>query len=109
MCHISQPQLLQLAHETQYRAAEMALARLSAVSDLVPVIEWLLYSTMRKEALLTSQIEGAQATLTDLCTRMRELRLTIAMMTRRSPNISSGSPPIVAAYFRSSQVVPINV
>lgn len=46
--------------------AEMALARLSGVSGLVPSVDWLLYSAIRKEALLTSQIEGTQATLTDL-------------------------------------------
>jgi len=46
--------------------AELALARLSAVSGLVPSVDWLLYSAIRKEALLTSQIEGTQATLTDL-------------------------------------------
>ena len=48
------------------RQAELALARLSGVSGLVPSVDWLLYSTIRKEALLTSQIEGTQATLTDL-------------------------------------------
>lgn len=48
------------------RQAELALARLSGVSGLVPSIDWLLYAAIRKEALLTSQIEGAQATLTDL-------------------------------------------
>jgi Fic family protein len=48
------------------RQAELALARLSGVSGLVPSVEWLLYSAIRKEALLTSQIEGTQATLTDL-------------------------------------------
>ncbi|MDA8383640.1 MAG: Fic family protein [Betaproteobacteria bacterium] len=48
------------------RAAELALARLSGVSGLVPSVDWLLYSAIRKEALLTSQIEGTQATLTDL-------------------------------------------
>jgi Fic family protein len=46
--------------------AELALARLSGVSGLVPSVDWLLYSAIRKEALLTSQIEGTQATLTDL-------------------------------------------
>jgi Fic family protein len=46
--------------------AEMALARLSGVSGLVPSVDWLLYSAVRKEALLTSQIEGTQATLMDL-------------------------------------------
>lgn len=44
----------------------MALARLSGVSGLVPSVDWLLYSAVRKEALLTSQIEGTQATLADL-------------------------------------------
>ena len=46
--------------------AEMALARLSGVSGLVPSVDWLLYSAIRKEALLTSQIEGTQATIIDL-------------------------------------------
>lgn len=48
------------------QAAELALARLSAVAGLVPSVDWLLYSAIRKEALLTSQIEGTQATLADL-------------------------------------------
>jgi Fic family protein len=48
------------------RQAELALARLAGVSGLVPSVAWLLYSAIRKEALLTSQIEGTQATLTDL-------------------------------------------
>jgi Fic family protein len=47
-------------------SAELALARLSGVSGLVPSVDWLLYSAIRKEALLTSQIEGTQATLADL-------------------------------------------
>ena len=46
--------------------AEMALARLGGMAGLVPSVDWLLYSAIRKEALLTSQIEGIQATLTDL-------------------------------------------
>ena len=50
----------------QNRQAELALARLSGVSGLVRSVDWLLYSAIRKEALLTSQIEGTQATLTDL-------------------------------------------
>jgi Fic family protein len=48
------------------RTAELALARLSGVAGLVPSEDWLLYSAIRKEALLTSQIEGTQATLADL-------------------------------------------
>lgn len=48
------------------RQAELALARLTGVAGLVPSVDWLLYSAIRKEALLTSQIEGTQATLSDL-------------------------------------------
>ncbi len=48
------------------RQAELALARLAGVSGLVPSVDWLLHSAIRKEALLTSQIEGTQVTLTDL-------------------------------------------
>ena len=48
------------------RQAELALAGLVGVSGLVPSVGWLLYSAVRKEALLTSQIEGTQATLIDL-------------------------------------------
>lgn len=47
-------------------AAVTALQRLSAVAGLVPSVDWLLYSAIRQEALLTSQIEGTQATLVDL-------------------------------------------
>ena len=46
--------------------AELALARLSGVAGLAPSVDGLLYSAIRKEALLTSQIEGTQASLTDL-------------------------------------------
>lgn len=60
------PGLALEAYEVLNRKAEMALARLSGMSRLVPSVEWLLYSAIRKEALLTAQIEGTQATLTDL-------------------------------------------
>ena len=50
----------------QLGAAGQALTRLSVVTGLVPSVDWLLYSTTRREALLTSQIEVTQATLTDL-------------------------------------------
>lgn len=36
------------------------------MSGLVPSVDWLRYSAIRKEALLTSLIEGTQATLVDL-------------------------------------------
>jgi Fic family protein len=62
----SKPALAPESYAAGVRAAELALARLSGVSGLVPSVEWLLYSAIRKEALLTSQIEGTQATLADL-------------------------------------------
>ncbi len=60
------PPLAPACYADLNRAAELALARLSGASGLVPSVDWLLYSAIRKEALLTSQIEGTQATLTDL-------------------------------------------
>ncbi|MDP2783810.1 MAG: Fic family protein [Sulfurimicrobium sp.] len=61
-----EPALAPGSFADQNRQAELALARLSGMSGLVPSVDWLLYSAIRKEALLTSQIEGTQATLTDL-------------------------------------------
>ena len=60
------PSLSETSYVDLNRQAELALARLAGVSGLVPSVDWLLYSAIRKEALLTSQIEGTQATLTDL-------------------------------------------
>jgi Fic family protein len=62
----AKPVLAIEAYAARNHQAELALARLSGVSGLVPSVDWLLYSAIRKEALLTSQIEGTQATLTDL-------------------------------------------
>ncbi len=62
----SKPELAPESWSAGVRAAELALARLSSVSGLVPSVGWLMYSAIRKEALLTSQIEGTQATLADL-------------------------------------------
>lgn len=46
--------------------AEASLARLDLAGAMVPSLKWFLYSFVRKEAVLTSQIEGTQATLMDL-------------------------------------------
>jgi Fic family protein len=62
----AQPELAPESYVAANRVAELALARLSGVAGLVPSVDWLLYSAVRKEALLTSQIEGTQATLADL-------------------------------------------
>jgi Fic family protein len=60
------PPLAAESHAAANPRAEAALARLAGVAWLVPSVDWLLYSALRKEALLTSQIEGTQATLADL-------------------------------------------
>jgi len=49
-------------------AAQTALARLDVAAALVPSTDWFLYGFVRKEAVLTSQIEGTQATLRDVLT-----------------------------------------
>lgn len=60
------PLLTDAVWGTHNDVAVMALQRLSAVAGLVPSVDWLLYSAIRQEALMTSQIEGTQATLVDL-------------------------------------------
>ncbi len=62
----AEPVLADSVWRTHNDAAVMALQRLSAVAGLVPSVDWLLYSAIRQEALMTSQIEGTQATLVDL-------------------------------------------
>ena len=47
-------------------AALLALGRLDGVSSVLPDTHLLLYTYVRKEAVLSSQIEGAQSTLADL-------------------------------------------
>lgn len=47
-------------------AAETALERLAMAGEMIPSIDWFVYSFVRKEALLSSEIEGTQATLTDV-------------------------------------------
>lgn len=46
--------------------AEHALTRLGLAGEMVPSIDWFIYAFVRKEAVISSQIEGTQATLLDL-------------------------------------------
>src|SRR5881398_859362 len=50
------------------RLAEQKLSRLELAGEMVPSIEWFIYAFVRKEAVVSSQIEGTQATLVDLLT-----------------------------------------
>ena len=46
--------------------AERSLARLDVAGEMVPSLDWFIYAFVRKEAVISSQIEGTQATLVDL-------------------------------------------
>lgn len=46
--------------------AQVALGRLDAISALLPAADLFLYSYIRKEAVMSSQIEGTQSSLNDL-------------------------------------------
>ena len=46
--------------------AMLALGRLDAISTLLPDAHLFLYSYIRKEAVMSSQIEGTQSSLSDL-------------------------------------------
>src|ERR1700689_5740392 len=48
------------------RRAEQALARLEVAGEMAPSLDWFIYAFVRKEAVISSQIEGTQATLIDL-------------------------------------------
>ncbi len=48
------------------QSAEQKLGRLGLSGGMVPSIEWFMYAFVRKEAVVSSQIEGTQATLVDL-------------------------------------------
>ena len=50
----------------QLRVAEEALGRLELAGEMVPSLDWFIYGFVRKEAVVSSQIEGTEATLVDL-------------------------------------------
>ena len=52
--------------EERLRCAEEAIGRLIVAGVMVPSLEWFSYAFVRKEAVVSSQIEGTQATLVDL-------------------------------------------
>ena len=48
------------------REAERALIRLDLAREMVPSLDWFIYAFVRKEAVISSQIEGTRTTLVDL-------------------------------------------
>ncbi len=62
------PLVMNAELSVRLRAAEQALIRLELAGEMVPSLDWFIYAFVRKEAVLSSQIEGTQATLVDLFT-----------------------------------------
>ena len=61
---LSDKQLQPLAEPL--REAEAGLEKLELAGELIPSLDWFTYAFVRKEALLSSEIEGTQATLVDV-------------------------------------------
>ncbi len=57
---------LDAGSQERLQAATTALSRLELAGEIVPSVEWFIYAFVRKEAVISSQIEGTQATLVDL-------------------------------------------
>lgn len=57
---------LNAAAREQVHLAEQKLSRLELAGEMVPSVEWFVYAFVRKEAVVSSQIEGTQASLVDL-------------------------------------------
>jgi Fic family protein len=60
------PLSLDAETRTALSEAMAALGKLAVAADMVPNADWFLYGFVRKEALITSQIEGTLATLQDV-------------------------------------------
>ena len=60
------PIVVDAALAERLRAAEQALVRLELAGEMVPSLDWFIYAFVRKEAVLSSQIEGTQSSLADL-------------------------------------------
>lgn len=73
--------------------ANRELGRLDAVAELLPDPERLLYSFVRKEAVLSSQIEGTQSSLSDL----------LAYEARDVPGTPEADVQEVSCYVRALQ------
>jgi Fic family protein len=84
------------------RSAEEALARLDLAGALVPSIDWLLDAFVRKEAVVSSQIEGTQATLVDL------LRFETSGGTEPGPDVEEVCNYVDALRFAREQLAAPN-
>lgn len=60
------PLIIKSGLAESHAAAMSAISRLKIASAMVPSPEWFLYGFVRKEAVVSSQIEGTQSTLEDV-------------------------------------------
>jgi Fic family protein len=94
------------AVQRRFDSALVALGRLDVVTALLPNAALLLYSFVRKEAVLSSQIEGTQSSLADLLLfeideqpagiavdDAREVGRCVAVLERGLDKLRGGLPP----------------
>jgi len=62
------PLQIDAATQNLLQTAQQGLAQLDLAGRMVPSLGWLTHAFVRKEAVISSQIEGTQASLTDLLT-----------------------------------------
>lgn len=79
------PLAISPALERRLRAAEQALLRLELAGEMVPSLDWFIYAFVRKEAVVSSQIEGTEATLVDL--------LTFEAQGEATEHVKAAAPP----------------
>ena len=60
------PLVLDGHRQRRLEQATLAIGRLDSFSALLPDPQWFLYAYVRREAVLSSQIEGTQSSLSDL-------------------------------------------
>jgi Fic family protein len=79
------PLSINAALKGRLQTAAQALVRLELAGEMVPSLDWFIYAFVRKEAVVSSQIEGTQATLVDL--------LTFEARDAAADKTDTGSPP----------------
>ena len=78
--------------------AMTALDRLAIAGSMVPSTEWFLYGFIRKEAVISSQIEGTQATLEDI------LRFEVTRQSERLADIEEVCNYVEALSYARSEL-----
>ena len=91
------PLIIDGERQMRLEQALLALGRLDSVSTLLPDPHLFLYTYVRKEAVLSSQIEGTQSSLSDLLLTHHRCVCSAANasegpQTRRSPE-TAATPP----------------